>query len=81
MTLYIKDDTVDDLAVRYMKASGASSKTAAVRKALAEALASAQAKIPLMEKIAKVQAQADHIGAVDPEFDLKTFADDLWSDK
>lgn len=81
MALYIKDDTVDDLAVRYMKASGASSKTAAVRKALAEALASVQAKVPLMEKIEKLQAQADHIGPVDPEFDLKTFADDLWSEE
>lgn len=81
MALYIKDDTVDDLAVRYMKASGASSKTAAVRKALAEALASVQAKVPLMDKLAAVQTQADKIGPVDPDFDLKTFADDLWSEE
>ena len=81
MALYIKDDTVDDLAVQYMKASGASSKTAAVRKALAQALASVQAKVPLMDKLVAVQTQADKIGPVDPDFDLKTFADDLWSEE
>ena len=80
MALYIKDDTVDDLAIQYMKASGANSKTAAVRKALSEALASVQAKVPLMEQLAKVQAQADTIGPVDSDFDLKVFADDLWGD-
>lgn len=81
MALYIKDDSVDDLAVRYQKASGADSKTAAVRKALLEGLASIQRKVPLMEKIAVVQAKADEIGPVDPAFDQKAFADDLWSDE
>ena len=81
MALYIKDDTVDDLAMQYMKATGATTKTAAVRKALAEALASVQAKVPLMEKLTAIQTQADQIGPVDPDFDLKTFADDLWSEE
>jgi antitoxin VapB len=52
-----------------------------VRKALLEGLASIQKKVPLMEKIAAVQAKADEIGPVNPEFDQKKFADDLWSDE
>jgi antitoxin VapB len=52
MPLYIKDDSVDDLAIKYQKLTGAGSKTAAVRKALLEGLASIQKKVPLMEKIA-----------------------------
>ncbi|WP_300064531.1 type II toxin-antitoxin system VapB family antitoxin [uncultured Roseobacter sp.] len=81
MPLYIKDDSVDALAIRYQKLSGADSKTAAVRQALLEGLASIESEVPLMEKIASVQAKADEIGPVDPEFDQKTFADDLWSDQ
>ena len=34
-----------------------------------------------MEKIAAVQAKADGIGPVGPDFDQKAFADDLWSDQ
>ena len=81
MPLYIKDDSVNDLAIRYQKASAADSKTAAVRKALLEGLASIQRKVPLMEKIAAVHAKADAIGPVDPAFCQKAFADDLWSDE
>lgn len=81
MPLYIKDDSVDDLAIKYQKLSGADSKTAAVRKALLEGLASIQSKVPLMERLAAVQAKADEIGPVDPDFDQKAFADDLWSDQ
>ncbi|AUR22545.1 type II toxin-antitoxin system VapB family antitoxin [Phaeobacter inhibens] len=81
MPLYIKDDSVDDLAIKYQKLTGADSKTDAVRKALLQGLASIQNKVPLMEKIAAVQAKADEIGPVDPDFDPKAFADDLWSDQ
>lgn len=80
MPLYIKDDSVYDLAVRYQKASGAASKTDAVRKALLEGLASIQREVPLADKIAAIQAKADEIGPVDPDFDAKSFSDELWSD-
>ena len=40
MPLYIRDDSVDDLAVKLMKLTGASSKTEAVREALLARIAS-----------------------------------------
>lgn len=81
MPLYIKDDSVADLATKYQKMSGASSKTAAVRQALLAGLNALESKASLMEKMTAVQDQADEIGPVDPAFDQKAFADDLWNDQ
>lgn len=81
MALYIKDDTVDDLAIKYQKATGAASKTAAVRRALMDALAALKQSKPLMERMAALQDVADGIGKVDPDFDQKAFSDDVWSDQ
>ncbi|WP_394199751.1 type II toxin-antitoxin system VapB family antitoxin [Litoreibacter albidus] len=49
MALYIKDDAVNELAVEYQRATGAFSKTEAVRKALETALAEFQQDRPLLE--------------------------------
>lgn len=81
MALYIKDQTVDDLAIKYQKAVGAKSKTAAVHKALTEALAALKKSKPLMERMTALQDMADEIGVVDPAFDQKKFSDDVWSEK
>jgi antitoxin VapB len=81
MALYIKDDSVDDLAIKYQQATGAASKTAAVRKALLEGLAALKRSKPLMERMTALQEIADDIGDVDPAFNQKTFADDVWSEK
>lgn len=78
MPLYIRDETVDDLAIRYQKVTGAASKTAAVRNALIEGLKQYQNVPPLKERIAELQIQADEIGPVDPGFSMKKFSDDLW---
>lgn len=78
MALYIKDEKVDDLAIQYQKATGAASKTAAVRKALQESLAALKRKKPLNERLAELQARADRIGPADPAFDQKAFSDDAW---
>ncbi len=80
MALYIKDEAVDDLAIRFQQATGAASKTAAVRKALQDGLAALQRKQPLMVRIAALQSQADKIGPADPNFDQKEFSDGLLSD-
>lgn len=81
MPLYIKDETVDDLAIRYQKATGAASKTAAVRNALIEGLKQYQNAPSLKERIEELQIQADEIGPVDPGFSMKKFSDDLWEDQ
>lgn len=80
MALYIRDETVDDLVVKYKKATGASSKTEAVRKALTAGLAALTKKTTLAERIAVHQRAADDLGPVDPAFDQKTFSDAAWGD-
>ena len=80
MPLYIRDDAVDVLAEQVKQATGAQSKTEAVRKALLAQLQAAMQKKPLLERIRDIQDMADEIGPVDPDFDLKKFTDDMWGD-
>lgn len=54
MALYIRDDTVNGLADLLVKATG-KTKTEAVREALRDALARAQAEPSFMEAIAQLQ--------------------------
>jgi len=78
MPLYIRDDTVDRLTEEVMHATGAKNKTEAVRMALQAQLKAARAKVPLLEAVNEMRGAADDIGAVDPTFDQKAFADEQW---
>lgn len=80
MPLYIRDDSVDALAEQVMKATGAKTKTDAVRAALKAQLDAEKSKKPLLERIHEIQDMADKIGVPDPDFDMKTFTDDLWGE-
>ncbi|WP_299568029.1 MULTISPECIES: type II toxin-antitoxin system VapB family antitoxin [Roseobacteraceae] len=78
MPLYIRDDKVDELAEQVMQATGAKTKTDAVRQALQAALAAKLDKIPLADRIAPIQARLAALGPVDPDFDMKSFTDEMW---
>jgi antitoxin VapB len=78
MALFIRDETVDALAVKLQKALKASSKTEAVRRALQGELDRVQQQRPLRDRIAKAQAMAGALGTNDPNFDMKTFTDEMW---
>lgn len=80
MPLYIRDDTVDELARKVMKATGAETKTEAVRAALLAQLEAEKARKSLLERLELSQTLADEIGAVDPGFDQKRFADEMWGE-
>ncbi|MEM7489778.1 MAG: type II toxin-antitoxin system VapB family antitoxin [Pseudomonadota bacterium] len=80
MPLYIRDDSVDTLAEKVWKATGARNKTEAVRAALRAQLDAIEKATPLTDHIRALRAQADEIGPVDREFDMKRFTDDLWDD-
>lgn len=80
MPLYIRDDKVDDLAEQVMRATGAKSKTDAVRKALRAQLEAVNSATPLAEKIKAAQSIAAEIGPVDPDFDMKKFTDEAWGE-
>lgn len=78
MPLFIKDDTVDDLAVRYQKITGAKTKTDAVRKALLAQLDAETQRKPLLERLEPILKRADGLGQGDPDFDMKQFTDEMW---
>ena len=80
MALYIRDDTVDDLAVKVMRATGAKTKTDAVRDALKAQLEAVKSETSLVDKIKAAQSIAAEIGPVDPNFDMKTYTDEMWGD-
>ena len=80
MPLYIRDDKVDDLVEQVLRATGAKSKTDAVRKALMAQLEAVNSAIPLSDKVKAAQSIAAEIGPADPDFDMKAFTDDAWGD-
>ena len=80
MPLYIRDDNVDDLAVQFMKLTGAKSKTDAVRNALIAQLKAVSNEKPLLERLEPILKRADDLGPADPDFDMKSFTDELWDD-
>ncbi|ODN70505.1 type II toxin-antitoxin system VapB family antitoxin [Methylobrevis pamukkalensis] len=78
MALYIRDQTVDDLATELQRLTRAKTKTEAVRRALEKEIALVKQAPPLADKVATALARADALGASDPSFDMKTFTDEMW---
>ncbi len=78
MPLYIRDDTVDDLAERVMKITGAKNKTEAVRAAVSAQLNAIRTEIPLIDRVRALQERVARLGTADPSFDQKAFSDEMW---
>jgi antitoxin VapB len=79
MALYIKGEEVDRLAKLVQQATGARSKSDAVKRALENELARVRAGVPLSERLATAKALAAKIGKPNPAFDMKAFTDEMWS--
>lgn len=80
MPLYIKDPDVDALVDRYLAASGAKTKTEAVRTALRNSIAALETRETLAERVARVQRKAVAAGLKPREMDDKPFMDELWGE-
>lgn len=78
MPLYIRDETVAALAVKVMKATGAKTKTDAVRNALQAQLDAELNRKPLLERLQPILDRAEQVGEPDPDFDMKKYTDDMW---
>ena len=78
MPLYIRDDAVDALAEKVMKAIGAKTKTDAVRKALQAQLKAEMNRKPLLDRLQPLLDRADQIGEPGPDFDMKKYTDEMW---
>jgi len=82
MPLYIRDDEVDSLAAELQAATGAPTKTEAVREALRNELRRAREKEPLIDRVRRIQARArQQLGPPNPDFDFRKFREELWGDE
>jgi antitoxin VapB len=80
MPLYIRDDEVDELARELQAATGASSKSEAVKQALRHELERAKQGKPLSERLKPAMDLIASIGPSDPNFDMKAYTDEMWGD-
>ena len=80
MSLYIRDDAVDALAAQLQQATGAKTKTEAVRTALQHELERVNANKSFAERNARAFALADQLGLPNPDFDQKRFSDEMWGE-
>ena len=80
MALFIRDEEVDALAEDVRRITGAKTKTEAVRRALRLQLDAARRALPLRERLARSKSLADGLGKNDPNFDMKSFSDEMWGE-
>jgi len=79
MPLYIRDDSVDVLAVQLQQMTHAANKTEAVRKALQNEIERLSQQVPLRDKIALIQRNRQERNGPHPvNFDMKSFTDEGW---
>ncbi|WP_210003834.1 type II toxin-antitoxin system VapB family antitoxin [Phyllobacterium sp. 1468] len=79
MSLYIRDNEVDALAVKVQRLTKAPNKTEAVRRALQNELARAQEAVPLKDRIKMIQDDVKaRMGPNKPDFDMKKYTDEMW---
>lgn len=78
MSLYIRDDKVDELANELMRRLGTKTKTEAVRVALENELKRAGEELSLEERVRRLQDRIAALGPKDPNFDEKAFMDEMW---
>ena len=78
MALYIRDPEIDVLVAEVQRLTGTATKTEAVKNALKKQIAAAEAEIPLAERLEKAVEMARQLGPRDPDFDMKTFSDELY---
>lgn len=77
MPFYVRDDDVCELAEQVRRATGAATKTEAVRQALQAALEAKLNQAALADRIKPLQARVAQLGSVDPDFDMKAFTDEI----
>lgn len=77
--LYVKDDAVNEMAIKLMKVTNAPSKTEAVRRAIQNELNRYANEKPLAERVAEIQARVkSRLGDKPVAFDEKAFMDEGW---
>ncbi|WEZ83885.1 type II toxin-antitoxin system VapB family antitoxin [Rhizobium sp. 32-5/1] len=78
MPLYVRDDSVNDLAAEAQRVLKTRTKTEAIRIALERVIAAEENRPPLMERLKKLQDRFAAFGPRDPNFDQKAYLDEMW---
>lgn len=78
MALYIRDPEVDKLVEEVQRLRKTATKTEAVKNALRKEIEAAKAEMPLANRLEKAIEMARALGPRNPDFDMKTFSDDLY---
>ena len=77
MSLYIRDQSVDDLAQKLQRMLGAKTKTEAVRLALEHEIERKKSVLTLRERIKPFQDRIAALGPDQEDVDMKAFMDEL----
>jgi antitoxin VapB len=78
MALFVRDPEVDQLAVELQRLTHAPTKTQAIKTALQAQLRHLKRQQPVSQRIARACQLADAMGPNNPNFDVKTFTNELW---
>lgn len=78
MSLYIRDNHVDELATALMQRLGTRTKTEAVRRALENELDRTAKPVPVQNLIATYQQKLAALGPSDRSYDHKAHMDEGW---
>ncbi|GGA88546.1 histidinol dehydrogenase [Brucella endophytica] len=80
MPLFIRDDDVAAMAAELTRLTRARSKTEAVRMALRHELERTRETVPCQDRLARIHEMAAEIGLPNPDFDMKSYTDEMWGD-
>lgn len=74
------ESEISRVAQKLMEVTGAESEPEAILGALRFQLRCFENSLPLLERLRPILDRADALGPGDPDFDMKTYLDELWGD-
>ncbi|WP_275790188.1 type II toxin-antitoxin system VapB family antitoxin [Pararhizobium gei] len=78
MPLYVRDESVNDLAIKAQRLMKTKTKTEAIRISLERAISTEENRPPLMERLKKIQDEFAAFEPRDRDFDQKAYLDEIW---
>ncbi len=78
MPLYVRDESVNELAAQAQRLLKTRTKTEAIRIALERTISNEEDRPPLLERLKKIQDKFAAFEPRDPNFDQKAYLDEMW---
>lgn len=80
MALYVRDETVNALAVEVQRILKTPTKTEAIRAALQRVIDEDTARPPLAHRMREIRQGYRDLATPDPDFDHKAYIDRMWGE-